>query len=79
MIIRDNFSCFCIKTHIVTPHLNLLKKTAQMRGHNMWFQSERRKIIIKYSLLSLRFLPTLLVIQVLLLEKKNFKIFENIM
>ena len=34
------------------PHLNRLHETIQMRGHNIWFQREIRKIIIKYSLLS---------------------------
>ena len=38
MIIRDNFCKFCIKTYVVTPHLNHLKKTVQMKGHNIWFQ-----------------------------------------
>ena len=31
MIIRDNFSLFCIKTEVVTPHLNRLDETVQMR------------------------------------------------
>ena len=44
--------CFCIKTYVVTPHLNHFNETVQMRGHNIWFRSEIRKIIIKYSLLS---------------------------
>ena len=52
MIIRDNFCEFCIKTYVVTPHLNRLDETIQMRGHNIWFRREIRKIIIKYSLLS---------------------------
>ena len=34
------------------PHLNCLDKMVQMRGYNIWFQLEIRKIIIKYSLLS---------------------------
>ena len=37
VIIRDNFCYFCIKTYVVTPHLNRLDKTGQMRGHNIWF------------------------------------------
>ena len=37
VIIRDNFCLFCIKTYVVTPHLNRLDKTVQMRGHNIWF------------------------------------------
>ena len=38
MIIRDNFCKLCIKTYVVTPHLNRLVKTVQMRGHNIWFK-----------------------------------------
>ena len=41
-----------MKTYIVTPHLNCLDETVQMRGHNMSFYAELTKIIIKYSLLS---------------------------
>ena len=29
---------FCTKTYDVTPHLNRLDETVQMRGHNIWFQ-----------------------------------------
>ena len=35
MIIRVNFYLFCIKTYVVTPHLNHLDKIVQMRGHNI--------------------------------------------
>ena len=45
MIIKDNFCQFCVRTNVVTPHLNLLNETVHMRGHNIWFQSEIRKII----------------------------------
>ena len=38
IIIRDSFCYFCIKTYVVTPHLNRLEKLSV--------------IIIKYSLLS---------------------------
>ena len=38
MIIRDNFYYFCNKTYVVTPHLNRLKETVQMRGHNICFK-----------------------------------------
>ena len=31
VIIRDNFCLFCIKTYVVTPHLNCLDETVQMR------------------------------------------------
>ena len=37
IIIRDNFCLFCIKMYVVTPHLNRLVKTVQIRGHNIWF------------------------------------------
>ena len=36
VIMRDNF-WYCIKTYVVTPHLNRLNQTVQMRGHNIWF------------------------------------------
>ena len=52
MIIGDNFCSFCIKTYIVSPHLNHLDETVQMRGHNILIRREIRKIIIKYSLSS---------------------------
>ena len=35
IIYRDNF---CMKTYDVTPHLNCLNETVQMRGHNIWFR-----------------------------------------
>ena len=35
VVIRDNFCKFCIKTYVVTPHLNCLKETVQIRGHNI--------------------------------------------
>ena len=46
MIIRDNFCQFFTKTYVMTPYLNRLIASAQMRGHNIWFQMEIRKIII---------------------------------
>ena len=55
MIIEDNFSYFSLKPYIVTPHLNRLDKTVQMRGHNICFMWNKQKlslIIIKYSILS---------------------------
>ena len=36
MIIRDIFLS-CTKTYVVTPHLNRLNETLQMKGHNIWF------------------------------------------
>ena len=37
VIIRDNFCLFCIITYVVTPLLNHLSATVQMRSHNIWF------------------------------------------
>ena len=31
MILRDNFYQFCIETYAVTPHLNRLDETVQIR------------------------------------------------
>ena len=36
MIIWDNFSYYSVKPYVVTPHLNCLVETVQMRGHNLW-------------------------------------------
>ena len=38
MIIRNNFCKFCVKTYDVTPHVNCLNETVQMRGHSIWFE-----------------------------------------
>ena len=49
------FLIFSTKPYVVTPHLNCLNETVQMRGHNIWFYAELTKIsliISKYSLLS---------------------------
>ena len=48
MIIEDNFSYFSLKLYVVTPHLNHLVKTVQMRGHNICFYAELTKIIPNY-------------------------------
>ena len=48
MIIEDNFSYFSLKPYIVTPHLNHLDETVQMRGHNLCFYAELTKIIHNY-------------------------------
>ena len=42
-IIMDNFCLFCIKTYVVTPHLNRLVETVQMRGHNICFLMRNKK------------------------------------
>ena len=44
MKIQDNFCYFCIKIYVVTPHLNRLDETVQMRGHNICLRLEIRKI-----------------------------------
>ena len=35
VIIKDNFCLFCFEPYVVTPHLNHLDETVQMRGHNI--------------------------------------------
>ena len=42
-IIEDNFCSFSMKTYVVTPHLNRLDKTDQMRGNNIWFLMRNKK------------------------------------
>ena len=37
MIIRDNFSYFSLKPYVMTPHLNRLDETVQMRDQNIVF------------------------------------------
>ena len=44
-VFDDNFSYFSSKPYIVTPHLNRLFETVQMRGHNICFYAELTKII----------------------------------
>ena len=44
MIIRDNFCYFCITPYFVTPHLKRLHETVWMRGHNIRFHKEIRKL-----------------------------------
>ena len=40
----DNFSYFSSKTYVVTPHLNRLVETVQMRGHSICFYAELTKL-----------------------------------
>ena len=47
MIIEGKFF-FPLKPYVVTPHLNHLSETVQMRGHNICFQSELTKIDPNY-------------------------------
>ena len=35
VIIRDNFYLFCIKTYVVTPHLNCLNETCPACPNNL--------------------------------------------
>ena len=42
------FLIFSSKPYVVTPHLNRLVKTVQMRGHNIRFYAELTKIIPNY-------------------------------
>ena len=48
MIIKDFFSYFSLKLYVMTPHLNHLDETVQMRDHNMCFYAELTKIIPNY-------------------------------
>ena len=55
LVYDDNFSNFSSKLYVVTPHLNRLIETVQLKGHNICFYAELTKIIpiiTKYSLLS---------------------------
>ena len=47
-VFDDNFSYFSWKPYILTPHLNRLDKTVQMRGQNICFYAELAKIIPYY-------------------------------
>ena len=42
------FFLFLTKTYVVSPHLNRLIKTVQMRGHNICFKAKCTKIISNY-------------------------------
>ena len=44
-VLDDNFSYFSSKLYVVTPSLNCLLKTIQMRGQNVRFYAELTKII----------------------------------
>ena len=44
----DIFSNFSSKPYVVTPHLNRLVETVQMRGHNIGFQADLTKIVSNY-------------------------------
>ena len=48
MIIEGYFFYFSLKPYDVTPHLNRLIETVQMRGHNICFYAELTKIIPNY-------------------------------
>ena len=38
LTIRDNFYKLCINTYVLTPNLNRLSETVQIRGHNIWLR-----------------------------------------
>ena len=40
--------CFSSKPYVVTPHLNRLNETVQMRGHNIYFYAELTESIPNY-------------------------------
>ena len=42
-VFDDIFSYFSSKPYVVTPHLNRLIETVQMRGHNICFYAELTK------------------------------------
>ena len=48
IIIDGDFSNFSLKPYIVTPCLNHLDETVQMRSHNIHFYAELTKIIPNY-------------------------------
>ena len=52
-VFDDNFSYFSWKPYAVTPHLNCLVETVQMRGHNICFNAELTEIILNYHQYSL--------------------------
>ena len=39
-VFDDNSSYVILKLYVVTPHLNCLVETVQMRGHNVCFYVE---------------------------------------
>ena len=47
-VFDDIFSYFSFKPYVVTPHLNCLVETVQMRGHNIWLYAELTKIVPNY-------------------------------
>ena len=48
MIIWNNFSYSSMKPYVVSPHLNRLVETVQMRAHNVCFLPELTKIFPNY-------------------------------
>ena len=47
-VFDDYISYFSWNPYIMTPHLNRLIETVQMRGHNICFYAEFTKIILNY-------------------------------
>ena len=48
----DNFSYFSLKPYVVTPHLNRLAETVQMKGHNIYFMQKRQKLSLSPNIFS---------------------------
>ena len=44
MIIENNFPYISLKPYVVTPHLNRLDETVQIRGHSMFLCRINKKI-----------------------------------
>ena len=47
-VLDDNFFYFSSKPYVVTPYLNRLIETVQIRGYNKCFHAELTKIIPNY-------------------------------
>ena len=48
MIIRDNFCQFCIKTYVVTSHLNRLDETVQRGVTAYGLKRKKEKLSLNY-------------------------------
>ena len=46
---KDNFAFYLMKPYVVTPYLNSLHNTVQMKGHNIHFYAELTKKFPKLS------------------------------
>ena len=73
MIIWNIFSYFSSKPYIVTPHLNCLIQTVQMRGHNICVQPELTKIHNYHQILPLIWSSAFVIHFIFPEEKENNK------